>query len=468
MDDIERRAKSAARDGVELPSEGLGLEGLTDPAEQPRRSTPLIASLAASGLVQGLNVATGVILARELGPAGRGELAAVLLWPGLLAVLAGLGIGQAATYYAAKKETAPATLVTTSLTMAAVQALIAMFVGALLFPLIYSGYESETLQSAYVYLVFIPLNLAALLLMGILNGLQFHAAFQALRVLVIAIAAFAIVALALAGELTVQRAVFAYLAANLLTLIAAAYAMRKAWEGPATIDRALGRSLFSFGVRSQTTTVSSLFNERLDQLAISLFLSPASLGIYTVAVTLTALTTLVGYSVSLVALPAVARAAKAEIAIEVRTYVAAAAGGSALVSIPVLLLAPELVQLFFGSAYDDAAAVSRILLVAAVAFSTSRTLEAVLQGLGQPLDAGLAEGGALIFTVIGLAILLPWLGITGAAVASLIAYAASVAFMTRRTRAHVGLSAGELLIPRPSTWEHLVADLRRPGSRGAP
>ena len=68
----------------------------------------------------------------------------------------------------------------------------------------------------------------------------------------------------------------------------------------------------------------------------------------------------------------------------------------------------------------------------------------------------------MIFTVIGLAVLLPTLGITGAAVASLIAYAASVVFMTRRTCSHVGISPGELLIPRRATWNTLIADLRRP------
>ena len=45
-------------------------------------------SFAATALIQALNIVSGVMLARYLLPEGRGELAAVILWP---SVIAGLG-----------------------------------------------------------------------------------------------------------------------------------------------------------------------------------------------------------------------------------------------------------------------------------------------------------------------------------------------------------------------------------------
>ena len=56
------------------------------------RRHPVTLSLAASVAIQGLNVLTGIVLARTLGPAGRGELAAVMLWPSILAAVGSLGV----------------------------------------------------------------------------------------------------------------------------------------------------------------------------------------------------------------------------------------------------------------------------------------------------------------------------------------------------------------------------------------
>src|SRR5690349_8489573 len=48
--------------------------------------------------VIGINVITGVITARLLGPDGRGEFAAITLWPQVLSGLASMGLPIAATY----------------------------------------------------------------------------------------------------------------------------------------------------------------------------------------------------------------------------------------------------------------------------------------------------------------------------------------------------------------------------------
>ena len=50
-----------------------------------------------------LGFLTSTLAARLLGPAGRGELAAVWSIPNLLAVLGGLGMGEASLYFAAKQ-----------------------------------------------------------------------------------------------------------------------------------------------------------------------------------------------------------------------------------------------------------------------------------------------------------------------------------------------------------------------------
>lgn len=425
-----------------------------------KRPNAIVTSLATSGALQSLNVATGILLARELGPADRGDLAAVLLWPGLIAAVAGLGIGHASTYYVARAHVPPATVLSTSLALAAALSVGGVVIGVILMPVILSGYEESTLRAAYLYLAFIPLNIAALYIMGTLNGLNRYVAFQALRVLVIAVSGVVIVALAILDNLTVDSAVLAYLGANLVTMLAALWATRAEWDGPPRLDLGLARSLVGFGVKSQTTTMSAFLNQRLDLLAISVVLSPAQLAIYTVAVTVSSVTNLIGSSVALVALPSVARAKGEDTAREVTTYASLTLVCSILVSLPILLLVPFLIPFLFGSEFAPAVDVARVLLVGAVAYSTSRTLEACLQGLGRPLEAGLAEGGALLFTAVGLATLLPLIELQGAALASLVAYTASVLLMTRRVSRHLEVSWTQLYLPSATMLQRLLTDLR--------
>src|SRR5437879_4086808 len=59
-------------------------------------------SLGISMAIQGLNVISGVLLARSLGPAGRGVLAAVILWPSVLSTVFCAGLNEAVTYFTSR------------------------------------------------------------------------------------------------------------------------------------------------------------------------------------------------------------------------------------------------------------------------------------------------------------------------------------------------------------------------------
>jgi O-antigen/teichoic acid export membrane protein len=215
-------------------------------------------------------------------------------------------------------------------------------------------------------------------------------------------------------------------------------------------DRELARTLFGFAVRSHTSNVSSLFNERLDQLLISVFLAPVQLGLYVIAVTLTSLTSLVGQSISLVALPVVAAEQPGPTrAAVVRRYIRLTILGATALTVPMIVLTPTLIAVFFGHAFAPAATVTRVLLVAAVVLTSTRLIQSMLKAAGRPLDAGISEFVALGATLASLAILLPWLGILGAGIASLLAYCVSAAWTANRAATALGLTSLRLLVFAP-------------------
>jgi O-antigen/teichoic acid export membrane protein len=411
-------------------------------------ASPLSTSLLTSSAVQGLNVLTGILLARALGPQGRGELTAVLLWPLLLAAVGSLGVTESATYYAARSATPPGTLLGTILALGAAQSAVLVSIGAVVVPAVLSSHSTSTVNSARLFLTVIPFSLLNLYLMGLLNGLQRYGWFQALRLLVIAGTATGILICRLAGVLTVRTAVLVYLASNVLTLAVAAVGIVRSTTGDLGFDRGVLRALLFYGLKSHSSNVPSMLNERIDQLVISIFLAPARLGLYVIAVTMTSVTNLVGTSVSYVALPAIARLESGEErTTAARRFIVFTLLLSAVVTIPFIFFTGPLITLFFGQAFHSATNVCRVLLLAAVVLSTTRAVGAILKAINRPLDAGIAETLALAVTAAALATLLPTLGIMGAGVASLLAYLVSFGFSVRQAARALGIGSRRLLLP---------------------
>ena len=431
----------------------------------------LLGSLVTSGGVQGLNALTGVILARGLGPGGRGEVAVIILWPSLLVTVGSLGVVQAATYQAARAEWRLGTLVGSTLMLGLVQSVVFVGVGLILLPLVLHGYDSDVVHTAYVFLLYIPLNLFQLLLMAILNGLHKFAAFNVLRMIGYVTTASLLVVYAVLGTLTVPFAASAYGAASLATAAAGAILLARTRPGRLSLDRALTRKLLSFGVKTHTANMSQYLNERLDQLVISVFLNPVKLGLYVVAVTLGALTTLIGQSAAYVALPVIARLDPGEDRnAAARFFVGMTLVAATAVTLPILAFTPMIIDVFFGSAFADAADPSRILLLAAIVISMNAVLTAVVQAVGRPLDAGIAQGAALAGTIGGLAVLLPALGLIGAAVASLLAYGVAAAFLVHRAMRALEVPVGKVLIPDRATlveFRSMAKDWRQVVKGGA-
>lgn len=417
-------------------------------AEATDPGRPLAGSFGATAFIQLLQAVIAVVLARALGPDGRGELAAVILWPTAIMTLGNLGLAQATTYHAARTPRLGA-LVGSTLAIVAAESLLLVGIGMAILPLALSGHEADVVRTAQLYLlVFVPLSLLALGTMSILNGLHRFRWFHGLRVLLIGTTFAGIVALGVTGNMTIRSAAAVYAGAYLVVALVATTVVLRAMEGALRASRRTIRSLLSFGLKSQLSTTMWALNERADQLVISVFLSSASLGLYVVAVTMTSLTTLIGFSFALVALPLLARMGPGrERQRTARTIAAATIIGGAIVSIPLLIAEPLLIDLLFGESFSGSVDVGRVLLLAAMVFALNRVLEALLQAEGRPLDSSLGEAIGLAVTAAGLALLLPLLGIMGAGVTSLLAYATSAAFLTRRAARALGISPARLLAP---------------------
>lgn len=425
-------------------------------------STALTLSLGVTGGTLLLNLLTGVLLARTLGPSGRGELTAVLLWPSLLAVLGGLGVSDALTFYAARRWNVDE-LVGGALVLAAAQSVVLFAIGLLIEPLVLHHYHHGAVVSATIMLAgYVPTSLLALNLFGIINGRQRLVSYQLLRGLVMLITAVGLTALAVAHALTVRNVVFCYVGANVTTMLAAAIEIWRRDRARPLISRVTTRALALFGVKSQTGNVSVALNAQLDQLLVSVFLSPQALGLYTIAATVAWVVSMIGYSVSIVALPVVAGdfddpMAQRERA---RSMLTLTVTISTLVAVPLIAFAPTFLDLVFGHAFHHAATAARILIASSIVFSVNRALEAVLRAAGRPLAAGVAEAMGLVVTAASLAVLIQFHGLPGIASASMLAALTSFAILLSRANDALGLSLFDL-IPSRSDFVYAISLMRR-------
>ncbi|HVS84890.1 MAG TPA: oligosaccharide flippase family protein [Gaiellaceae bacterium] len=396
---------------------------------------PFGASFATSVLIWSTGILTGLLLARALGPAGRGTLAAVMLWPATYSTLGVFGLGDAVTYHIVRGPERVRQVVASGLAVAAVLSVLLLAVGMALTPLVLHRYEGRAVFWGLVAMTQIPLTLVSQLGSATLNGLHRYGRFQLSRAAFVVVSAGGVVVLAASGHLSVGSAVCTYVAANVVATGVIAELVRREGALGGRPSRETTKELLSYGFKSHVAILSSALNQRLDQLVISLVLAPRQLGLYVVAVAFAGAVGMIGSSVGMVTLPQVGRVAAPD---ERRARVRRLVVGTVVLSVGAgaafALVAHPLIVLAFGSSFAGAVTPARILLLAGVFLGANAVLSNVLRGVGRPLQAGMAELGALLVTVAALGALLPILGINGAAVASVLAYAATTTWMVRQAR----------------------------------
>ncbi|MFY9265137.1 MAG: oligosaccharide flippase family protein [Solirubrobacterales bacterium] len=386
-------------------------------------------SVVASLTILGAMTIAGILLARILGPAGRGQMATIILWPALLIAFGSFGFAESVTYLIAGRHAKATTVVATAALSGIAQALLLIPIGIALFAFVID--DTVPAGAAYLNIAAIPFGLVGIYCLNALNGLGRTTAYHVTRTLPAVLPMVGIVGLAITASLTVTSAVIAYvvglIALNVIAMVCLGYPLR-VYASP-TVD--VFKQLGSFGIKSYISSVPVQLNYRLDQLLISAFLAPVALGFYTVAITMTSLTQLIGTSVQLVAFPEMARATSrsAQIALA-HMYTKWTIVVSIVVTVPLIIVLPQLIAFLVGDAYGPAVEAGRILLIGTVALSTRSLLDGLLKGIGRPLAVGVSEGIALIVTVLFLPLFLHLYGINGAAAVSMAAYVVSAIVMT--------------------------------------
>ena len=424
---------------------------------RPRRRKRATAWLTLSNI--GFNVfglATGPLLARALGPEGRGTLAAILVPLHLAPQVLGIGLPAYALWYVAR--TGRTRQIATTL------AAIAAAIGVAALPLIpvVASLLARDRSLVYGFLVaglcVTPVFVMINVLISSAVALERVGILVATRLLAPALTLILLIALWSADQLTVTTAALASLGSQLLVLVPAGLVLRGG--GPWGFARDLVAPAVNFGVRAWPGTLGALAAARLDQLLMIPLVDERDLGFYVVAYTLSTGPAVVATAYQYTISPHVARGEDAAIAAgsRVLTPILLGCAGGLAVATPVLL------PLLFGTSFAAAVPLALILLAASVPGQLSAFLGQMLAASGRPALFTKSHGVAFAVTLPGLLIALPLAGVQGAAWVSLAAYTAQLVYTLRHVMRIFGGNLTHYLLPSASDLRRVAS--RWPRSRG--
>lgn len=443
-----------------------------EPAQQPAdlrspSSMAWIVSATGNLAVRMSGLLSGIVLARVLGPAGRGIAAEAVLWPTVVLASGAIINFQTVTYFSSRfgRRGAQACL------------FVAILVAMLLLPaawavnwLALGATGKPSLWTANIYACVLPFSVVSGVFSAALLSEGRLAAFWASRGLAGVLTFVGTLAFALTGKLTPSAYAGAAVVGTIVALLASALSQRTT---PLTLSVpawTTAKAVVAYGAATTLVFMPSQLNFRLDQLLMSLMKSESSLGHYTVAVAWSSTLSVIGAGVAAVVLaqstrvPLTDPAAMRLMVRRIRlTALLIAAGG-----VIAALSAPVAVPLIFGRDFRDAVYPAVILSLASIPFYFSGVLHEYARGLGFPRLGVLPEFVGLAVSAVALPLLLRPYGGVGAALASLLSYSTVAVILLRQIGRHVpGMVAADL-VPHladarelPTVFTDAVALLRR-------
>jgi O-antigen/teichoic acid export membrane protein len=411
--------------------------------------------------IQAAVVVSGTLIARMLGPDGRGYLAALILWPWVITLLGNLGIPSALTYSIARDSSASRALARLGLSFALPQALLLAALQALWLLLILDGDPHQVRVAGWLTLPLVPALLAHQYGLALLQGHLRLRLFNGLRLLPWSLYALGVAALFALGEHAIVPIVAVLLTAFSISGTTSLLSGLRFSRGEDTPS--VGRGfLVSFGLRGLLSSVAAVDVFRPDQVVLALFLSPAALGLYVVGLAFTQLPYFVAKSVGLITFPRVAsRREKIDARRTMWSLLWLTTGIAVVLVAGLCASAHWLVPFFFGQEFSDAVSVTYIVLPGMIFLSARRVLSEGLKGRGYPLAGTLGELFSLAWAAVALAVFVPLWGIYGAAVALSSSYVVSLVLLVALAARH-----GELESARRSFFSlprDLIQAARRSG-----
>jgi O-antigen/teichoic acid export membrane protein len=408
-----------------------------------------VGTFISNAVVYLMHFPIGILVARFLGPEGKGLLYLLTLSVIMCAALGNFGLGSAAIYFIGKERSRLPAVVGNLLATTGIVGVIVNGAGWIF--LYYIRPDIYVQLPVWVWMsvaLLVPLHLLQTLLMQALSALL---RIKEINRLTMA-AAFIELCFLLAFLVLLDGGIGGAFLAHALaetSLAVSSFLMLVRYGGrPTWPDATLFVDSIRYGVKSYLSNLMRILNLRLDTfLVATLTVSGVhATGIYTVATRLVQLVLFVPMSIRLSLFPMVASSNTSD----ANRLTLASCRHTLLLTLVLALglgtIGPFAIRLLYGEAFAGAVLPLLILLPGVVLLSQARIFYGDLSGRGKPGATTISTLLSLIVTLTLDFLLIPRYGITGAALASTCAYTTEFIVAGSLFIRHSGLRWREMFI----------------------
>jgi len=405
-------------------------------------------SIGSKAVILALQAGTGILTARLLQPWGRGELAAMILWPLLVASVTTLGVPSSLIYFLRHRPHERDRLATNGFLMSVILGSLAAIAVAAILPLCLRQYSPSIVRAAQWFLVTVPICSMTLTGRAVLEASHDFSASNAIQILTPLATLAGLIVFLVLHCFNPYTAAIAYIAASIPAFWLMASRVRRVcvWQAGAHI--AAMQQILGYGVRSYGIDVLGTLALYVDQVLVIGLLNPGAMGSYVVALSLSRMLNLFQNSVVMVLFPKSAGRPREEVVAMTGNAVRMSSLVTALCGIAVCAAGPSLLRIFYGSEYVAAAGALRILVVEVVLSGATFVLAQAFMALNTPGVVTVLQAIGLSLSIPLMMLLIPRWGIYGAAVSLLASTTARLIFVLAAFRLFLKIDPPSLLPKR--------------------
>jgi O-antigen/teichoic acid export membrane protein len=379
----------------------------------------VVQSVASKVLILGLQAGTGILTARALGPAGRGELAAMILWPLFIASVTTLGVPSSLIYYLRHRPEDRAKLIANGLVMATLLGIVAAAVASLVLPWWLRQYSSSVIAAAEWFLITVPLCSMTLAGRAVLEASHEFSSSNAIQTLTPLVTLVALLVFLVAHRIDPYTAAIAYIAASIPVFAFMLVRVRRVGLAATKIRFSIFRQIFGYGVRSYGIDVLGTLALQVDQVLVVSLLSPGAMGSYVVVLSLSRMLNLFQNSVVMVLFPKAAGLSTEDVVTMTGRAARISGLATAICAVLVCITGPSLLRILYGQEYVSAVGALRILVLEVVLSGATFVLAQAFMALNRPGIVTILQAVGLSLSVPMMLWLIPRYGIYGAAISLL-------------------------------------------------
>jgi O-antigen/teichoic acid export membrane protein len=417
-----------------------------------------------------VSIGTGMVVARVLGPEGKGQFHLALQFVSILGLLFSMGLGASYQFHIRKEIFSRKAIADHfAVFMAVVIILLSLIVlfGLDSLHLVTANAFDDEVMVAVIGLII--LNTFALNAAGILmaepDGVKVASLFGVMSGLTYLLLIVGLIAFAGYG---VMGALFSFGLALIVKTSAAAKVVAVAVlaKGEA-LYFGVSKKVFSYGFFALIGNLMMAGLLRFDFFAINIYLDLVSVGIYSVSVAMAELMLLVPTAIGVALFPSLTSASVHDQLSAMCLVARLSTVLGVLSAIVLAALSQTFIVLLFGAQFESAYIPLLFLLPGLVAFTVVYSYANFFSSRGQPSINALVFASCLLVNIALNITLIPDYGLNGAAIASSVAYViAAISFTTIVLVRERSITLFHLL-PRFSDIQYLLHELKIVLSKGA-